>query len=120
MFRPITRRLISSSRTILKAAIPKAPTTANSTTPSGNTVKSSCLVGTPLNLNIRKGQKGPVALEDSEYPDWLWTILDDTSSKVSDANLKELSVDEQLKLRKKEIRKENRKKIKQSNFISQL
>jgi large subunit ribosomal protein L54 len=26
-------------------------------------------------LNIYKGKDDPVAMEDSEYPDWLWGVL---------------------------------------------
>lgn len=33
-------------------------------------------MGTPLrNINYLKGKSDPIALEDSEYPDWLWTLL---------------------------------------------
>ncbi|KAG9527210.1 hypothetical protein E4T50_00770 [Aureobasidium sp. EXF-12298] len=40
------------------------------------TVKSSVTAGTPLKgLNFIKGKNDPVALEDSEYPTWLWGIL---------------------------------------------
>lgn len=40
------------------------------------TVKSSVSAGTPLKgLNFIKGKNDPVALEDSEYPTWLWGIL---------------------------------------------
>ncbi|KAI5205699.1 hypothetical protein E4T39_02801 [Aureobasidium subglaciale] len=40
------------------------------------TVKSSVAAGTPLKgLNFIKGKNDPVALEDSEYPTWLWGIL---------------------------------------------
>ena len=39
--------------------------------------RSSVLAGTPLRgIGYIKGQEGPVAKEDSEYPDWLWTLLD--------------------------------------------
>jgi hypothetical protein len=40
------------------------------------TVKSSVAAGTPLKgLNFIKGKNDPVALEDGEYPSWLWGIL---------------------------------------------
>ncbi|ORY04023.1 mitochondrial ribosomal protein L37-domain-containing protein [Clohesyomyces aquaticus] len=39
-------------------------------------VMSSIPAGTPLKgLNFLKGQSDPVAMEDSEYPAWLWEIL---------------------------------------------
>lgn len=47
---------------------------------------SSCVAGTPLTgLNYTKGKPEVVALEDHEYPDWLWTLLDDSAKKSSDA-----------------------------------
>ncbi|KAM3159957.1 54S ribosomal protein L37 [Lachancea thermotolerans] len=79
--------------------------------PSG--VVSSCPAGTPLNLQIKKSGKEPVALEDHEYPEWLWTVLD------SRAQLKKLQEDP-LKLRKKQLRSANRNKIKQNNFLSEI
>lgn len=46
---------------------------------------SSCVAGTPLTgLNYIKGKPDIVALEDHEYPDWLWTLLDDSTKKSSD------------------------------------
>ncbi|RAK78718.1 mitochondrial 54S ribosomal protein mL54 [Aspergillus fijiensis CBS 313.89] len=39
---------------------------------------SSCLAGTKLNgLNYFKNKPDLLALEDSEYPDWLWGLLDE-------------------------------------------
>ncbi|KAF1986113.1 hypothetical protein K402DRAFT_355961 [Aulographum hederae CBS 113979] len=39
-------------------------------------MRSSVPAGTPLKgLNIMKGANDPVALEDSEYPEWLWGLL---------------------------------------------
>lgn len=47
---------------------------------------SSCVAGTPLKgLNYTKGKPDIVALEDHEYPDWLWTLLDDSAKKSNDA-----------------------------------
>lgn len=41
-----------------------------------NAVISGTLAGTPLrHINYLKGKSDPIALEDSEYPDWLWTLL---------------------------------------------
>ncbi|KAF2001175.1 hypothetical protein P154DRAFT_172717 [Amniculicola lignicola CBS 123094] len=40
------------------------------------TVKSSVPAGTPLKgLNFLKNQTDPLAMEDSEYPPWLWDVL---------------------------------------------
>lgn len=39
--------------------------------------RSSVPAGTPLEgLNYLKNKQAPLALEDHEYPDWLWTLLD--------------------------------------------
>lgn len=80
---------------------------------SAKVVKSSCPAGTVLNVNVKKSGKDPVALEDNEYPAWLWEVLD------PEAQAKKLAQDP-LKLRKKLIRKANRSKIKQNNFLQQL
>jgi large subunit ribosomal protein L54 len=41
-------------------------------------VLSSVPAGTPLQgLDIYKGKEAPVAMEDSAYPEWLWTVLDE-------------------------------------------
>ncbi|KAF2270621.1 hypothetical protein CC78DRAFT_528376 [Lojkania enalia] len=46
------------------------------------TVKSSIPAGTPLKgLNFLKNKEDPIAKEDSEYPGWLWTILDRQEKK---------------------------------------
>ena len=43
---------------------------------------SSCAPGTKLQgLNFFKNKPDLFALEDSEYPDWLWTLLDDSKGK---------------------------------------
>lgn len=79
--------------------------------------QSSCKAGTVLNLNIKKTGKDPVALEDGEYPEWLWSVLD--KKTAVDTSKMEVSEDT-LKLRKKQIRQANREKIKQRNFLNQL
>ncbi|KAF2716359.1 hypothetical protein K431DRAFT_279086 [Polychaeton citri CBS 116435] len=44
-------------------------------------IQSSCVAGTKLKgLNFIKGKQDPVALEDHEYPAWLWTVLDSKSN----------------------------------------
>lgn len=95
MLRYLPRRFISSSSSTWQAA------------------KSSCPVGTVITVNTKKSGKDPVALEDKEYPDWLWEVLDPESQE------RKLQADP-LKLRKKELRKANREKIKQNNFLRQI
>ncbi|TLD26263.1 mitochondrial ribosomal protein subunit L37 [Venturia nashicola] len=51
------------------------------------TVLSSVPAGTPLKgLNFLKAKMDPVAMEDSEYPAWLWDILK-PKTKAEDENL---------------------------------
>ena len=63
------------------AKTPGIPSSPSTTPKSGNKGSarppSSVPAGTPLRgLGYIKGQEGPVAKEDSEYPDWLWGLLD--------------------------------------------
>ncbi|KAH7123761.1 mitochondrial ribosomal protein L37-domain-containing protein [Dendryphion nanum] len=45
-------------------------------------VKSSMPAGTPLKgINFEKNKTDPIALEDHEYPDWLWTVLERQEKK---------------------------------------
>ncbi|CAE6411038.1 unnamed protein product [Rhizoctonia solani] len=65
---------------------------------------SSCPASTNLSgLTWLKGQPPVLALEDSEYPGWLWTLLDE--KKPGDGTSKA------------ERRKQNRDKIKLQNFM---
>ncbi|SCU80969.1 LAFA_0C02058g1_1 [Lachancea sp. 'fantastica'] len=95
-------RLFSSSRVSLQQA-----------KTGSERVISSCPAGTVLNLQIKKSGKEPVALEDHEYPEWLWSVLD------KEAQLNKLQQDP-LKLRRKQLRTSNRQKIKQNNFLSEI
>ncbi|RCK60667.1 54S ribosomal protein L37, mitochondrial [Candida viswanathii] len=83
-------------------------------TPEGAAPKSSCPAGTVLNLKVFKKGDEPVAKEDSEYPDWLWDMLD--QKKVMDT----LQAQDFLKWRKKQLRRDNKEKIKNNNFMSKL
>jgi len=48
------------------------------------------------NINFIKNRSDPIAKEDSEYPEWLWSMLDNNtgtggdSAAVGDAYCKEL------------------------------
>jgi large subunit ribosomal protein L54 len=66
-----------------------SPSAANLQAPSAEkqapTVKSSVAAGTPLKgLNFLKGKNDPVAMEDSEYPSWLWSILSKKKKGVAE------------------------------------
>ncbi|KAB8245766.1 mitochondrial ribosomal protein L37-domain-containing protein [Aspergillus flavus] len=52
------------------------------TKPAVERPPSSCPAGTKLNgLNYFKNKPDIVALEDSEYPEWLWSLLDDAKKQ---------------------------------------
>lgn len=57
--------------------------------PSKSAVKlpaSSVLAGTVLKgLNFMKNKQDPIALEDREYPEWLWRVLDKGQSAGGEA-----------------------------------
>lgn len=49
-------------------------------------VQSSVPAGTPLKgLNFYKNKTDPVAMEDSEYPAWLWNVLKSEAGNEEDA-----------------------------------
>lgn len=79
-----------------------------------NTPKSSCPARTVLNLKMRKSGNEPVALEDHEYPDWLWDCL---NKEKLDEKLKQ---NDFMKWRRKALNKENTKKIKNNNFVLKM
>ncbi|KAF8599663.1 hypothetical protein BDV93DRAFT_448997, partial [Ceratobasidium sp. AG-I] len=65
---------------------------------------SSCPPQTVLTgLNWLKAQPSVLSLEDSEYPAWLWTLLDE--KKLGDGTSNP------------EMRKKNREKIRMQNFM---
>lgn len=76
--------------------------------------QSSCKAGTVLNLKIRKSGNEPVALEDSEYPEWLWDMLNKEKKE------QDLKAGDIMKWRKKQLNKANTAKIKNNNFLSQM
>jgi large subunit ribosomal protein L54 len=63
-----------------------------------NSTKSSIPKGTILKgLNVYQGKSDPIAMDDSEYPSWLWTILE----KEQDENV--FSIQHLRKLSKEKI-----------------
>ena len=55
-------------------------------------------------INYMKNGKDPIALEDHEYPDWLWTLLD----KNNDQDLSSKSFRRKLNIQR--IKENNLKK----------
>jgi large subunit ribosomal protein L54 len=75
---PVSTSSATTQNTSSDAAAPvPAPPQKPSTAAKGTLlVQSSVPAGTPLKgLNFIKGKQDPVALEDHEYPPWLWEIL---------------------------------------------
>jgi hypothetical protein len=72
------------SRQSAATAPAAAPAEENPSTTSEE-ARSSCPPGTVLNgLNYFKGKTDPVALPDSEYPEWLWSCLDVTKGSAAE------------------------------------
>ncbi|KAL6938033.1 hypothetical protein ACO0RG_004561 [Hanseniaspora osmophila] len=110
MFRNLTRL---SNPASAKRTFSQCSASLQNSTPT-KTVVSSRKAGTPLNLKIKKTGNEPVALEDSEYPAWLWSVLEE---KVPETIPSNISKEEQFALRKKQLRSANRQKIKSNNFL---
>ncbi|KAI5857816.1 mitochondrial ribosomal protein L37-domain-containing protein [Tricharina praecox] len=83
------RFLIGASRLYSDDASPlTTPLTPGPVKPAADAtiIRSSTLAGTKLNnINYFKNKQDPVALEDSEYPEWLWAALDDSNKSTSNA-----------------------------------
>ena len=72
--------------------------------------KSSCIEGTELiGLRWLKDQTPVLAKADDEYPDWLWTLLQ--PKQLPDDGPGGLA-------EKKRLRKQNRERIRERNFMS--
>ena len=78
---------------------------------NSTTETSICPAGTLLNLKIKNKQDEPVALEDSEYPEWLWTITDEIAVKPG------MTVEEELTARKIVINHQRRTQIRKTNDL---
>lgn len=85
-----------------------------SDTVSPAVVKSSVPAGTVLKgCNVRKNGEDPVALPDDQYPEWLWDLLD---PEIQDRKLKM----DPVRYARKQRREENRRKIKEQNFLAKM
>jgi large subunit ribosomal protein L54 len=76
---------------------------------SAGAARSSCAPNTALvGLNYLKDQPPVLALPDEEYPPWLWNLLD--KSELPDDG-------PGGKAEKRRLRKENRQRIRDQNFM---
>jgi large subunit ribosomal protein L54 len=72
-------------------------------------VKSSCPAGTVLpGINYLKNQEPVIALQDEEYPPWLWTLLKPKQIPEDGPG----GIGEKMRLKK-----ERQARIKDSNFM---
>ncbi|WRT64743.1 uncharacterized protein IL334_001677 [Kwoniella shivajii] len=91
--------------------------------PKSTKIVSSVPAGTTLTgLSILKDKPDPVALEDDQYPPWLWNLLEDTSKahKVAENNVelhKEGQEGFDVIKEKRKLKNLNRDKIKASNYL---
>ncbi|OJD29300.1 60s ribosomal protein mitochondrial precursor-like protein [Diplodia corticola] len=72
-------------------------------------VQSSVPAGTPLRgLNFFKNKTDPVAMEDAEYPPWLWTVLGDEGASKEETDEGDLfsKSKKQRRLAAKRLRKQ--------------
>ena len=71
-------------------------------------IASSVPQGTVLKgINYMKEGKDPIALDDSEYPEWLWDLLDEKKQKQKSSKPSN----------RQYHRKQNRDAIRASNFM---
>ncbi|KAI5953097.1 MRPL37 [Candida margitis] len=112
MFTTHIRHIRSSN--ILKRSLNTSKVWQNASEVKTAPVVSSCKAGTPLNLKIFKKGDEPVAKEDSEYPEWLWTMID---PKV---NLENIKNENFLRWRRIKLQKENNNIIRNNNFLSKI
>ncbi|KAI0819044.1 mitochondrial ribosomal protein L37-domain-containing protein [Irpex lacteus] len=102
------RSFASASRPAWQGAA--APAAKPKSADSDKTPKSSCAEGTELvGLKWLKDQGPVIAKADDEYPDWLWTLLQ--PKQLPDDGPGGLA-------EKKKLRKLNRQRIREKNFMS--
>lgn len=101
----VTRSCVKSIRLNSTAA---AVTAGKTVSAKATEIASIAPAGTKLKgCNIRKNGEDPVALPESEYPEWLWTVME---KKETDPE----------KIMRNERRKVTRQKIKANNFMASM
>ncbi|KAI9466123.1 mitochondrial ribosomal protein L37-domain-containing protein [Lactarius psammicola] len=100
------RSYVSKAMPSVPKAVPEQMTTR---APSTGAALSSCPPNTILvGLNYLKDQPPVLALADEEYPPWLWKLLDKTELPDDGPG---------GKAEKRRLRKENRQRIRDQNFM---
>ncbi|CAO3617417.1 unnamed protein product [Mucor hiemalis] len=94
---------------MLSTIVPLARNATETTTPTTNTRKpSSVPKGTVLKgIQYLKDKQDPVALDDAEYPEWLWDLLDEKKMKQKTSK----------PANRQYHRKQSREAIKAMNFM---
>ncbi|KAH9930676.1 mitochondrial/chloroplast ribosomal protein L54/L37 [Fomitopsis serialis] len=116
--RPLRRPLalhawIPARRCYASASNPAQASSSKAATPAEKSevvlLKSSCPEGTVLTgLNFLKGQEEVVAQADDAYPDWLWKLTGPRQLPNDGPG---------GKTEKVALRKENRQRIREQNFL---
>lgn len=76
---PLSTSDISFASTTSATSGPDSPSLTKP--PGAERIASTAPVGTRLSgLSYVKNKRDPVAMDDSEYPDWLWGLLDSKSA----------------------------------------
>ncbi|KAJ2785928.1 hypothetical protein GGI15_001768 [Coemansia interrupta] len=100
----LTKRTLAARGISFSATLRSAGGSGQATEQAKRAVVSSAAPGSVLKgLNIYKDGKDPVALKDEEYPEWLWTLLDE--------------VPHEQKPEKERQRLERSRAIKEANFM---
>ncbi|KAJ2900877.1 hypothetical protein IWW38_000252 [Coemansia aciculifera] len=99
----VANTVASGRRSVATSLIARAEAASESAS-TAQAPKSIAIHGTQLKgLNIYKEGKDPVALKDEEYPEWLWTLLDE--------------VPEAAKSEREQQRLQRSRTIKEANFM---
>ncbi|GAA5832072.1 hypothetical protein JCM11251_002807 [Rhodosporidiobolus azoricus] len=110
----LSSRPFTSSSTAWAAA-PAASSSKPAAAKSAPPPTSSCPAGTVMKgLNYIKDGQDPVALEDSEYPAWLWTLANEAAPTKLGKNA---SAGEVLAAEKKELKRQRKAAIKAANVL---
>ncbi|KZS99095.1 mitochondrial/chloroplast ribosomal protein L54/L37 [Sistotremastrum niveocremeum HHB9708] len=104
------RRLLLSFRSVEKAAAgTRLFLSTKASKPGDAAVVSSCPANTIINgVNYLKGQPPVLALPDEEYPQWLWGLLNNKTVAEDGPG---------GRAEKAQLRAENRRRIKDQNFL---
>ncbi|CAO3697152.1 unnamed protein product [Umbelopsis ramanniana] len=101
-------RSFSTGFLLRDQAAAAAPESAPAAGSKKAAIASSVPQGTVLKgINYMKEGKDPIALDDSEYPEWLWDLLDEKKQKQKSSKPSN----------RQYHRKQNRDAIRASNFM---